>query len=139
MSIRTKNKLYLTYVNQKCLRNELRYNSYRNELNYTSRIAERNHYPELPVKHKSNLKTVWGVFKSIVNKHKAKRVQEKFTVHDDSVITDRGVINTRFNDYLIEIGPNLTMTMNEYILLPCIHIEVTCEKIPNPGINQNFT
>ena len=107
LSIGTKNKLYLTYVKLKCLRNELRYKSYRNKLNHTLRIAERNYCAELLAKHKSNLKKVWGVLKSIVNKNKAKRVQEKFKVHDDSVITDRDVISTRFNDYFIEIGPNL--------------------------------
>ena len=47
-------------------------------------------------------------------------MQEKFKVHDDSVITDRDVISTRFNDYFIEIGPNLA------------------KKIPNPGIQPKF-
>ena len=120
LSIRTKNKLYLTYVKQKYLRNELWYKSYRIKLNHTLRIAERNYYAELLAKHKSNLKKVWGVSKSIVNKNKAKRVQEKFKVHDDSVITDRDVISTRFNDYFIEIGPNLA------------------KKIPNPGSQPKF-
>ena len=63
LSIRTKNKLYLTYVKLKYLRNELRYTSYRNKLNHTLRIAERNYYAELLAKHKSNLKKVWGVLK----------------------------------------------------------------------------
>ena len=47
-------------------------------------------------------------------------MQEKFKVHDDSVITDTDVISTRFNDYFIEIGPNLA------------------KKIPNPGIQPKF-
>ena len=40
LSIRTKNKLYLTYVKLKCLRNELSYKSYRNKLNHTSRLLK---------------------------------------------------------------------------------------------------
>ena len=60
--IHTKNKLYLTYVKQKCLRNEMMYKSYGNELNHTLRIAERNYYAELLAKHKNRTFKRSGVY-----------------------------------------------------------------------------
>ena len=120
LSIRTKNKLYIASVKQKCVTNEVRYKDYRNKLNHALRSAERKSYADLIDKNKSNLKKIWCVLKVIVNKNKAKRAQEKFRLSDQSVISDRNIISTRFNDYFIDIGHNIA------------------SKIPDTGIQPKF-
>ena len=84
------------------------------------RSAERKLYADLLHKNKSNLIKIWCVLKGIVNKSKYKRAQEKFRLSDQSVISDRNIINTRFNDYFIDIGHNLA------------------SKIPDTGIQPKF-
>ena len=44
------------------------YKRYRNRLNHVLRAAERKHYNEQIIKHKSNLKKTWGIIKEVINK-----------------------------------------------------------------------
>ena len=56
---------------------------------------------------KHNLKKTWQIFKNIVNKNKTCQVNPKFKLNDGSCITDKATINSKFNDFFVNIGPNL--------------------------------
>ena len=45
--------------------------------------------------------------KNIINKNKSKKVQDKFKLNDESMISDESVISNRFNEFFVNIGPNL--------------------------------
>ena len=87
--------------------------------------AERKLYADLLHKNKSNLIKIWCVLKGIVNKNKYKRAQEKFRLSDQSVISDRNIINTRFNDYFIDIGHNLASKKPDTGIQPKFYLKGT--------------
>ena len=45
--------------------------------------------------------------KSIINKNKSKKVQDKFKLNDESMTSDKSVISNTFNEFFVNIGPNL--------------------------------
>ena len=45
--------------------------------------------------------------KSIVNKNRSKEVQDKFKLNDESMISDTSLISNTFNEFFVNIGPNL--------------------------------
>ena len=56
---------------------------------------------------KSNLKKTWNILKGMINRNKSSRIQEKFKLNDGSITTDGNIICSHFNDFFINIGPNL--------------------------------
>ena len=55
----------------------------------------------------SDIKKTWKIIKNIVNKIKARQSQSKFKLNDESFTTDGSIISNTFNDFFINIGPNL--------------------------------
>ena len=55
---------------------------------------------------KMTLKT-WKIIKNIMNKNKARQSLTKFRLNDGNFTTDGSVISNTFNDFFINIGPNL--------------------------------
>ena len=47
----------------------------------------------------------WQILKSIVNKNKANKIQDKLS--DDTLTSDQSIISTKFNEFFIGIGPNI--------------------------------
>ena len=98
-SIRVKNKLYRDYMKINSVAREMKYKTYRNKLNHVLRHAERKHYSDLLNDNKNNVKRTWQILKSIVNKNKATKIQDKFKLSDDTLTTDKSIISAKFNDY----------------------------------------
>ena len=105
-SINKKNKLH---VKQKKFPTDINitlYKRFRNRVNKQVHDAERNHYHNLLIEHKSNLKQSWIILKRIINKNKTKIVTKEFKYHD-LLLSDQQTISDKFNDFFINIGPNL--------------------------------
>ena len=98
-SIRTKNKLYMRYVNAKSAHNESCYKRYRNKLNHLLKIAEKTHVAEKLESNKANLEKTWSILKGIINKRNNAKIQEKFKLSDGSMTSDKQMISERFNDF----------------------------------------
>ena len=82
----------------------MKYKTYRNKLNHVLRHAERKHYSDLLNDNKNNVKRTWQILKSIVNKNKATKIQDKFTLSDGTLTTDKSMIDAKFNDFsLLEL------------------------------------
>ena len=59
------------------------------------------------MKYKVDMKKSWGVIKSIINNHTTTHPQSKFKSSNGEIITDKYIISQQFNDFFINIGPNL--------------------------------
>ena len=99
-SIKMKNKLFVNKnkgdnIQQKSVYCKI----YRNKLNHMMRTAERKHYQDLIIQHKSHAKKSWQMIKMIINKRKYTAANSKFK-DKDSVIEDGKLIYDRFNNFL---------------------------------------
>ena len=106
-AIKKQNKLHKKYLKMPSSHNEITYKSYRNKLNHILKKSEKQHYSDLLAANKSNIKKTWQIMKNIVNKNIIKKVQSKFRLPDGSVTENRSLISEKFNDFFINIGPNL--------------------------------
>ena len=120
----------------------MNYKSYRNNLNHIVKVAEKQHYSGLLNNCQDNIKKSWQIIKGIVNRFKSNQLQTKFKLNNGSFTTDGYVISNKFNDFYINIGPNLAANIPKQNLSPLdfmdqpllnsIYLsEVTSEKISN--------
>ena len=70
-SIKTKNKLYVKWLNVNTTAYEVTYTNYRNKLNHVLKYAEGKHFQDILDKNKHDIK----IFKSIVNRNKRAQIQ----------------------------------------------------------------
>ena len=76
-------------------------------MHHILKTAEKKYYADLLEANKSNLKKTWNISKGMINGNKSSRIQEKFKLNDGSITTDGNIVCNNFNDFLINIGPNL--------------------------------
>ena len=105
-SIKIKNKLYLQFKAYPSIDNHHRYKRYRNRLNSVMRQAEKEHYQYELQKNKSNLRKFWEILKSIIN-NKQSKPSKQFIVKNQ-LTSDASCIANTFNNYFVNIGPNLS-------------------------------
>ena len=105
-SIKRKNYLYKVFLKSPSNENLNVYKQYRNKLHSLIRKAEREHYYNLLLVNKNNLKKTWGIMKNVINKKK-QSLKPDYFLHNSNKITDKKEIATRFNDFFINIGNSL--------------------------------
>ena len=52
-------------------------------------------------------KKTWKIMKDIINKNKNKLVHSKFKLSDGTYTSDGAIVSNKFNDFFINVGPNL--------------------------------
>ena len=109
-SIKEKNKLYVIQKKQNDKEKVIYYKKYRNKLNQLIRSAERKHYHDLLIEHKSNIKKSWQIIKSVINKRKYKLPSKKFHCNG-SIIDDGNMISNKFNDFFVNVRQNLAKSI----------------------------
>ena len=77
-----------------------------NSRNYW-RLQKKQHYQELLTRYKDNMKKSWGIIKNTINKNKSLVYQTKFKLRDGTVTTDKTAISKYFNEFFLNVGPNL--------------------------------
>ena len=127
-AIRKNNKLYKKYLMMPSAFNEITYKSYRNKLNHILKKSDRQYYSDLLTANKSNIKKTWQIMKNIVNKNKIKKIHSKFKLPDGSDTENKSLISKKFNDFFINIGPNLSKNIPDlginslkYMSVPASH------------------
>ena len=139
-SIKLKNKLYYKYKKISSVYNETCYKSYKQILQNTLIAAEKQYYHELVTRNKDNMKKSWGIIKDIINKNKNPVHRTKFKLSNGSVTTDKMSVSEHFNDFFINIGPNLAKSIPHVKRMPMSYLgdalqetiflqPVTCEEI----------
>ena len=86
------------------------YKKYRNKLNQLTRSAERKHFHDILLEHKSDLKKSWQVIKAIINKRKYTPINTKFKVND-ATTNDVNVIANKFNKFFVDVGTVLAKSI----------------------------
>lgn len=106
-SIKIKNKLYIKLTNKLANKDSTyRYKQYKNKLNHLLRIAEKNHYGDQLLKHKSNMRKTWEIIKTVVNKKRNYTNNTSFVINKRRT-DDKKTISDGFNKYFINVGPTL--------------------------------
>jgi hypothetical protein len=105
-SIKNKNWLFRKYIKNHNDDDFVLYKKYRNKLHHILRIAEREHYQELILNNKNNLRKTWAVMKEVINKKKSSVRVDHF-MSNNRKITNNGEISNLFNDFFINIGTSL--------------------------------
>ena len=95
------------YQKTPSVKNKIIYKNYKNTLNKLLKRAEKQHYYDLLIKHKDNIRKSWSVIKSIIQKNKRSTCQSKFKLPDGPITDDKQLISTTFNDFFVNIGPTL--------------------------------
>ena len=107
VSIKKKNKLYRKSIKIKSVHNEMVYKNYRNTLKHLLKAAEKKYYSDLILLNKSNSKKMWSIPKNIINRNKEKYIKRRFKLSDGSITNDKKLISNNFNDFFINVGPNV--------------------------------
>ena len=90
-------------------RNRQKYIKYKNKLNHIIKIAKKLYYEEQLIKHKQNSKLMWKTLNKLLNKptNNTKTTKKFVESNLKTIIEDPEEIANKFNDYFINIGPNL--------------------------------
>ena len=64
------NKLYNVYKKTQSVKNKLAYKNHKTTLSKLMTRAEKQHYHDLLIKHKDNIRKSWSVLKKIIQKNK---------------------------------------------------------------------
>ena len=80
--------------------------------------AEKDYYNELITLNKNDIKRTWTIIKEIINKNKKRNVQTNFKMSDNSITTDKLLIAETFNEFFINVGPNLAKSLKNNNRIP---------------------
>ena len=117
-AIKKKSKLYRNYLKLKTVNNENIYKLYRNKLNHILKCAEKKYHSNLLDSNKDNIKKTWQIMKNIINKNKTKKIQNKFKITDGTMISDGTLISNTFNEFFVNVGPNLAKKISNQNISP---------------------
>lgn len=105
-SIRTKNKLYYKYKQNKTVMNEIRYKVFKNKLKHLITNSRKQHYQQILALNKSNLKQSWKIMKEIIGTESSHKLNNEFVVNG-TIVSDPVLISNEFNQYFANVGPSL--------------------------------
>ena len=128
-SIKLKNKLYYKYKKISSVYNGTCYKSYKQILQKTLIAAEEQYYDELVTRNKDNMKKSWGIIIDIINKNKNPVHRTKFKLSNGSVTTDKMSVSEHFNDFFINIGPNLAKSIPHVKRMPMSYLGDALQEI----------
>ena len=107
-SIKIKNKLYHISKRIPCVRNITKYQSYKNTLSRLLKKAEKNHYRDILMANRNNMRKSWTIIKNVIGKYKKAAIQKTFKLSDGTTTKNKKVISEKFNEFFINVGPNLS-------------------------------
>ena len=109
-SIKIKNKLYVKSKRSDDIEKVTFYKQYRNKLNQLIRTAERKHFHDIILEHKSDLIKSWQVIKSVINEMKYIPMNTKFKMNG-ATTNDGNVIANKFNNFFVNVGTVLVKSI----------------------------
>ena len=87
------------------------------------RNAEREHYKNLLLKNKNNLKKSWSIIKEVINHNKSdiSAASREFIINNNK-ITNPSIIANSFNNYYVNVGPALAENISQTDISPTTYI-----------------
>ena len=107
-SSRKKQRLYEKFLKHKTTKTLETYKNYTNLFEKIKKSSKKHYYQNKLEKCKNNLKTTWKAMKEIIGKSKVFRqnLPNNLKINKKS-ITDKKIIADKFNEFFINLGPNL--------------------------------
>ena len=105
-SIKNKNRLYVKQLKTPTSENLREYKQYKTNLSRIMKSMERKHYQDLLYFNRNNTRKTWSIIKEVINK----KSQSKSPVHfkfGDRLVSDKGIIASKFNHYFNNVGCEL--------------------------------
>ena len=113
-SVRNKNKLNKAFLKNPDNKKGQKYTKYKNRFNHIIKAAKKTYYEEQLIMHKENSKMIWNTLNQIPKKpNKTSKIAKTVVGNNSSnIIDDPKDIANKFNDYFVNIGPNLAKQIN---------------------------
>ena len=92
--------------------NKMNYKRHRNALTSLMRTTERRYNEDQLELYKNDLRKVWKIMKEVIGKTNDSRKQDLEMFVDGSISKDPKTIVNAFNDYFVDIGPQLASRIN---------------------------
>ena len=105
-SIKKKNNLYKHYIRSRSPTLKQRYVQYKNKLVSLLRFAEKSYYAEKLTKVQDNMSKTWKLLNEITNRNKSPKIISQIKTNDE-LTDDPQQISEKFNNYFVNIGPDL--------------------------------
>ena len=118
--------MYVKSIKIPSVYNIRQYKDYRKILHRLLLQAEREHYNELLNIIKTNLRKQWAVIKQVLSKNKPDGLPNTFNI-DNNVISDKYIISEGFNNFFVNIWPNLAK--NIYLIIQMILYHLCLHKL----------
>ena len=104
--MKTRGKLYKTYIRKSTEENHKKYKQYRNKLTDIIRNSKKMHYSKELENAEGDIASTWKVINEIICKNKSTKGSDTIKVNDQE-ITDSPEIAQAFNSFFVNIGPDL--------------------------------
>ncbi|XP_060780217.1 uncharacterized protein LOC132888186 isoform X1 [Neoarius graeffei] len=126
-----KNILYRQFLKHRTIEGEEKYKKYKNKLTNIIRICKKDYYNKLVEKNKNNIKGIWTVLNGIVrNGSKTTNYPEYYTENDKTINNMEDVVNG-FNQFFVNVGPDLAAKIKEPETTQCGDIEDMGDRNPS--------
>ena len=111
---RKKNNLYKIFLKNRCVKTETRYKRYKNKLTTILRFCEKQYCTQVLDKYRDNVRQTWKVLNDVIKKKSnASNIPNEF-ISDEKIVKGRKEIANGFNDFFVNIGPNLAGNIKEH-------------------------
>ena len=99
--------MYRRFVKGRSAKVEVKYKKYKNKLTTILRFSEKQYYTQMLSKYRSNVKQTWCILNDIIKrKQNSANIPSEF-VSDGKIIKGKSDVANGFNDFFVNIGPNL--------------------------------
>ena len=102
-----KNTLYRDFLRIRTEKAEKKYKLYKNKLTKIIRLSKEAYYSKLMEQSRNNIKATWKVINSLISKNSGKSEFPKSIKKSNDIIYNKAEIANEFNDFFVNIGPNL--------------------------------
>ena len=131
-SLRTKDKLYKTYISKPTPINKNKYNTFRNKLNLLLRLSKKSYISDKIENNKNNTRKMWQTLlrvNNLLGRNKKTKLPDFFINTKGDKITNDKDIAENFNTFFANIGKNLA----DKISSPSSDFKPPLSKFTNPN------
>ena len=97
----------MSFVKNRTVKAENKYKIYKNKLTAILRHCEKDYYNNLLKMYKNDIKGTWKILNSVIKKSNCNNMYPEEFVNNNQVINGDENIANGFNDFFVNIGPNL--------------------------------
>ncbi|KAF7660965.1 hypothetical protein LDENG_00270650, partial [Lucifuga dentata] len=108
-----KNALYRKFIKCRTKETKTKYKKYKNKLTSIIRGQRKDYYSKLLDENRSNMNGTWSVINSVIKSKAGKSAYPNYFVRDDTFLYDMKISANEFNNFFVNVGPNLAKEIPE--------------------------